>query len=142
MAHFNKPLHINIRQDFEKLRPNKFNYDGVVIDDLPLYKWDAEELIALTDRSCDTSINVKYGTGVVPKGMKVIICGNSVGDILNKHWSTRRIEAIKRRCRFYMFDETPLYFGDNVDTRQCEIIYYNQCNQISIQNEFNPADFN
>ena len=118
---------MTIRQDFDKLGPNKFKYDGIVVDDLPLHKWDPEELIALTDTSCDTAINVKYGTGLVQKGSKIIICGDSVADIINEKWPENRKEAIKRRCRFYMFDDTPLYSNAEEDVRNTEIIYFRNC---------------
>jgi len=81
LSHFDRPLHATNRQDFEKLGPTKFNYDGVVMDDLPLHKWDLKELIALTDLNFTSTINIKYSTGVLKSGLRRIICSNELDQV-------------------------------------------------------------
>jgi len=96
LSHFNSACHITCRQDFDKLGPTKFDYDGFVVDDLPLYKWDAEEIIALTDKKYLMSIN-EYGTGIIRAGMPRIICSNDIDLVINPSWPEARRLAIERR---------------------------------------------
>jgi len=114
LSHFSNACHITCRQDFDKLGPTKFNYDRFVVDDLPLYKWDPKELIALTDKKFLMSINVKYGTGIIRAGMPRIICSNDID--LGRRLVARLLNDGKFllfyslldsfRCRIKFFDDT------------------------------------
>lgn len=88
---------------------NRYQYDGCVIDDLPLHMWTPEEIINLTDTSYATSINVKYGTGTIPANTRIIICCNTIEDFINEKWNEGRKHAIRRRCHFYLFGSEPLF---------------------------------
>jgi len=127
LSHFQNALHVTIRQDFGKLGPSKFQYDGIVIDDIPLSKWDVEEVIQLVDTSYDTSVNVKYDTGVIPENAKIIICANDISNIINNDWNPSRVVAVMRRLDINIFDDTPLWKGNRKDQEEiakANISYY------------------
>ena len=71
LSHFSRPLHVTCRQDFDKC-------DGVVIDDVVLHNRDPEEVIQLIDLQFTTSINVKYGMGILKAGFPRITYTNGL----------------------------------------------------------------
>lgn len=77
-----------------------------------------EEVIQLVDTSYDTSVNVKYDTGIIPENAKIIICANDITNIINNDWNPARITAVMRRLDISMFDDTPLWKGDRKEQEE------------------------
>ena len=103
LSHFNCPLHITNRQDFDRLGPTKVHFDSIAIDDVALHKWERDELIGVTDLNFTTSINVKYGTGVLKAGLPKIICLIELDQVINTTWPQSR--QAERRCQVVFFED-------------------------------------
>lgn len=106
LAHFKHPLLVRNKQDWTRYNPDLT--DGIVLDDLPLRKWQSETLINTLEWDMDRTERVLYGQARVKAGTPQIICCNS----LEVFWPDKIVDehkdAIKRRVVIRHF-YGPLY---------------------------------
>lgn len=72
-AHFKNPLLVRHIDDLK----NFTDHDGIVFDDMDFTHWPPTSQIHLTDVEENSSINVKYGTALIPRGTKRIFTCNT-----------------------------------------------------------------
>lgn len=109
LSHFDAPCHITGAQGFDQLGISKYPYDGVVIDDynLSALPWDQAQNIV--DNSANVEVNVKYGSAIIKKDLRRIVCANSRDFVICPSWPMEKQRAIERRCVFYDFGDAPLW---------------------------------
>lgn len=87
-AHFKKPLMVSHIDDLRLLD----THDGIIFDDMDFKHWPRTSQIHITDIDENRSINVKYGTALIPaESKKIFTCNELPVDIEDP--------AIRRRCR-------------------------------------------
>lgn len=73
LSHFLRPVLVSHIEDIKKI---KNTTDGVVFDDMSFTHWPRTSCIHILDLEHSRSINVRYGTVVLPKGLPRFFCSN------------------------------------------------------------------
>lgn len=106
LAHFKNPVLISDRSDFGKVDP--LTTDGIVIDDIHFKRWNPSNVLHLVDVKYNRTINIKYGSAFLKKGLKRIITINDISDFWPIDCNEATNEAINRRIKLHYFSN-PLY---------------------------------
>lgn len=93
LAHFQKPLLVSHIDDLKMFN----NHDGIVFDDISFLHWPPTSVIHLLDQDCPRSINVKYGTTVIPANTKKIFTFNLPNPFYTEQCPEYQQDAINRR---------------------------------------------
>lgn len=96
IQHFQHPLLVSHIDDLKTLGRHN---DGIIFDDMNFGHWPPGACIHLTDLELPRSINVKYGTALLPQETPRIFTTNQQ---FNELWSDKcspeQLKAIERRC--------------------------------------------
>jgi len=93
LAHFVNPLLVRHKDDLLKITKA---HDGIVFDDMDFTHWPRTAQIHITDFDFPSSIDVKFGTAVIPARMKRIFTCN--------YYPFQMDASIERRVRVYDID--------------------------------------
>lgn len=82
MAHFDNPVKIGIKEDYKKIENG--DCDGIIMDDVCTNEWKPTTLCRWCDGDEAQTMDVKYGSILIPKNMRRIICLNRESDFWPK----------------------------------------------------------
>lgn len=93
--HFKAPFVVT---HIDQLKTFSADYDGIVFDDMSFRHWPVEAIIHLLDFEFERTINVRYGTVVIPAGTKKIFTHNNFNPFYkDEDVEEDQREAIERR---------------------------------------------
>jgi len=93
-AHFTNPLLVSHIDQLKSLSPDN---DGIVFDDMSFKHWPPEAVIHILDIDFDRTINVRYGTVIIPAHTKKIFTHNTYNPFYNDDIDDQQKIAIDRR---------------------------------------------
>lgn len=102
LAHFKNPVHIRDKNDYSRITECT---DGLVLDDLDQMHWQPLTLLKLVECETNVTMNIKYGSKIIPAGMPRFIISNSWELFWPKNFRAESIEAVERRVVSYAINE-------------------------------------
>lgn len=131
LAHFKKPVLVTAIQNIGRIHEDPNVCDGLVFDDINFSGYSQQDFIHLVDNMQECTVNIKYGTGYIPRFMPRIITCNNFDAIRPKTKDIEAHLAINRRLVFHNFSE-PLYL-QNTGPKILQNPYYAFANNNAIQ---------
>lgn len=109
----NKPL---LCSDINDLKNIEKDTDLIIFDDMTFKKWEEQKVIHLLDLECDRSINIKYSTAKIPKGLPRVI-------LTNKDWNDifpSEEKQLTRRCFYHELKESLIKTNNQVEIQEIQ----------------------
>lgn len=98
LCHFKNPLIVRHKDDLKMLNEE---HDGILFDDMMFHHWPVQAVIHLLDQEVESSIDVKFGTAVIPANTRKIFTCNE--------YPFPDHPAIQRRVQRENFGSDPLW---------------------------------
>lgn len=99
LAHFSNPVHIRDKNDYARITDRT---DGIVLDDLDQMHWQPLTLLKLVECETNITMNIKYGSKIIPAGMPRFIIANSWELFWPQNFKQESIDAVERRVVSYV----------------------------------------
>lgn len=96
LSHFKNPILVRVKEDLLLINEST---DGIIFDDFNFECFSPNVVIHMLDLEQETSINVKYGTAIIPKYLPRMITTNNPTSILPEKADCNLRNAILRRVR-------------------------------------------